>query len=146
MRSVKHVVLIDDNKVDRFVSKRMLKSYDPSILTTYFCNGASGIKYFKELNRYFKRGYCVIPEVVILDINMPEVDGWQVLAAFERMAVFKQFNIEVIMLSSSSDPRDIARSAKSPVCKGYLTKPLNVGKLSEAMTKIKGNIIDERAS
>lgn len=64
--------------------------------------------------------------ILFLDVNMPVLNGWEVLEKLEGSDIdFKKY-ITVYMLSSSVDPRDRERSEDSPLVKGFIEKPLNV--------------------
>ena len=63
-----------------------------------------------------------LPEVILLDINMPILDGWQLL---EGLAKFQQLNnILIYVVSSSIAQEDLLHVKKFPVVKAYLHKPL----------------------
>lgn len=59
-------------------------------------------------------------DILLLDINMPEMKGWQVLDELERRGI----NIQVKMLTSSMDPHDVEESKNYGMVSGFLNKPL----------------------
>ncbi|NQX76853.1 MAG: response regulator [Gilvibacter sp.] len=112
------------------MSQHLIKNFDPCIQISPFINGGSALAYFRGLSNSLNRRFCSVPDLVILDINMPDMSGWQVLEAFEAMELFKKHHIEVLMLTSSEYAEDLAKSREYSLCKGYLTKPLTLQKLS----------------
>lgn len=116
-----NILFVDDDKATNFLNKHLAKGID-SINTTYLLHsGFETINFLKE---------CLIdtsktPSVIFLDINMPAMTGWDFLEEFYKFDENFTANIEVIMLSSSDDPCDLARFKNNPKLSGFLKKPLN---------------------
>ncbi|MDP1781247.1 response regulator [Hydrogenophaga sp.] len=64
-------------------------------------------------------------DLILLDINMPVMDGFGFLQAFDALPASQRGHAVVVMLSSSSDPADRARASAHPSVKGFLNKPLS---------------------
>lgn len=64
-------------------------------------------------------------QLILLDINMPVMDGFAFLDAFEALPAAQRGGAVVAMLSSSSDPADRTRAQAYASVEGYLTKPLD---------------------
>lgn len=64
-------------------------------------------------------------DLILLDINMPVMDGFGFLQAFEALPTEQRGHAVVVMLSSSSDPTDRARAAGHACVRGFLRKPLD---------------------
>jgi CheY-like chemotaxis protein len=64
--------------------------------------------------------------ILLLDINMPQMTGWQFLQWFDTLAPKIKNRISIFMVSSSVDPRDMERAAAHPLVKAVLTKPLEI--------------------
>ncbi len=71
-----------------------------------------------------------LPDAILLDLNMPVMDGWQFLDEFNDLAIKKE--ISIFIISSSIDPVDIEMSKKYKMVKSYIMKPINAEKLKEA--------------
>lgn len=67
-------------------------------------------------------GLYPMPDLLLLDLNMPVMDGWEVLDALRQ---HPEIPIRVAVLSSSVDPEDQTRASQYPNVIGYLTKPLD---------------------
>ncbi len=66
---------------------------------------------------------------LFLDINMPDMSGWEVLASIQEMSDSVKSNLTVYMLSSSIDARDKERAARHPLVTGFIEKPLTIEKV-----------------
>lgn len=70
-----------------------------------------------------------IPDFILLDINMPGMNGWEFLEALEVAAIPNAVLPKIYILSSSLDPEDQAKAQSAVLVKGFISKPLDVDKL-----------------
>jgi CheY-like chemotaxis protein len=70
-----------------------------------------------------------IPDFILLDINMPGMNGWEFLVSLLHSELPPNTLPEIYMLSSSLDPEDQAKARNSILVKGFISKPLEVEKL-----------------
>lgn len=117
---MKRIFLVDDSKVFRFTVKKMFQffGYDGELLE--FENGILALDKLIEL----KDDSSKMPDLILLDINMPEKNGFELLDALKLLEAPLN-NLKVKMLSSSIDPIDIAKADTYTQVIGFLTKPLN---------------------
>ncbi|MFE3867928.1 response regulator [Flavobacterium sp. LS2P90] len=78
-----------------------------------------------------------LPDAILLDLNMPVMDGWQFLDEFIKLPIKKE--ISIFIITSSIDPFDIEMSKKYSAVKDYIIKPITVKKL-DALCIIIGNL------
>ena len=73
-----------------------------------------------------KNNHDALPDLILLDLNMPEMDGWNFLCIFEDLLPFLAKQVDVFIVTSSIDPDDKLRSMAYPFVQGFISKPLSV--------------------
>ncbi|MEJ1238648.1 response regulator [Chryseolinea sp. T2] len=127
MGSACKFLVIDDNEIDRLITSRLLTSGGMTDVHTVN-GGLEGIDWIKKhVNNIGQK------LVVLVDIMMPGMDGFQFMEAFDTLDTSIKQVVQVFMLSSTLDPRDIKRAASNKTVKELLSKPLPVAKLSAAV-------------
>lgn len=127
------ILCVDDDPITLMLCKMVVSrsSFAKEIVTAR--NGEEAINYFDEL-KLNNLGAEVgrYPQLILLDLNMPVMDGWEFLDHFlqgDYMTVFKE--TKAIVLSSTIDPRDIAKSKTYPMVIDFLPKPITKEMLEE---------------
>lgn len=109
------MMLIDDNQDDLLFTRLALKR---SGLDCEVIEFERAEKALELLGTDAARGV----DLILLDINMPGMDGFHFLVEFEALSASR--DVAVVMLSSSSDPSDQWRAAQHRSVRGFLNKPL----------------------
>ena len=130
MGSTCKFLVIDDNEIDRLITSRLLSSGGMTDVHTVN-GGMEGINWIKQ--HIDSIGQTL---VVLVDIMMPGMDGFQFMEAFDTLDASVKRATQVFMLSSTLDPRDIKRAANNKTVRELLSKPLPVAKLSAAVNEI----------
>lgn len=106
------VIIVEDNKLDIHLLKRIFSKNLPDIQYTFFMNGAEALVHFEnQLNP--------LPKLFLLDIKVPMVNGLVLLKKLKTMPHTKY--IPVVMLSSSNQQQDI-ETAYQNGSNGFITK------------------------
>ena len=116
----KLIVLVDDDETNNFICKKMLKIFDPSIKTMEFMDPTAALNYLRDntTDRI---------SLLLLDLNMPKINGWQFL---ENMAA-DMVSSNVVILTSSIDPNDVQKAKQENKIKDFWTKPLTLDMLGK---------------
>ncbi|MAW97013.1 MULTISPECIES: response regulator [unclassified Leeuwenhoekiella] len=112
------VLLVEDSETTNFINKLVLNSAGILDISEVL-NGLDAYHYIHQ--------NC--PDVILLDIDMPVMDGWEFLKEKEMKALC--LDAKVIMLTSSTHPRDKKMAKKYASVVAYLEKPLTLEKLKE---------------
>lgn len=115
------IFLIDDDPFVNKLHEKMIHNNWPHILVKSYINGENALN---DLSKY-------TPQLIMLDINMPGINGWQVLNALE----YADTDVDVIMLSSSIDPTEREKAFGFKNVKHFLTKPLLSPQLDSILPK-----------
>lgn len=120
MKKFNTIFVVDDDLVYHFIIKKLFSKCNIDVKTKYFFNGLEAIDELKE-----KVESDNVPDLILLDINMPVYDGWQFLDEFKKLKANLSKNIEVYLVSSSNDISDLNKSKMyQDEVKKYYYKPM----------------------
>ena len=116
---VKRAMIIDDCEVDRFLAQKIiiLSDFAGHILTMNSAHEA-----LKYLNNNVDENK--LPEIIFLDISMPNMDGFSFLAHYAQCDEKVKNHCKIVVLTSSTHPRDLQTLQRDPYVIRYLAKPL----------------------
>lgn len=116
MDTYRHVYLIDDDDIILYLSNRLLSKETFCSRTSSFSDAEAALRVLKA----HQADSALLPDLILLDLNMPGMSGWQFLDAFRQL----NLQIPVWILTSSIDPYDKKLSETYREVKGFLLKPL----------------------
>jgi CheY-like chemotaxis protein len=120
------ILIIDDNTIDQIVTKQLLKKTFGITDVSTANNGKEGIQWLNKHKRYFEESL-----IILLDIKMPEMDGFEFLLEYETLPEELKKETQIFMLSSTLDPNDIRRAENNKYVKTLLSKPLPIKEFGE---------------
>lgn len=124
------ILLVEDNPDDEFLTRRILAKLNQTDIHAVHEGGAA-LKYlFGEEGCCVNSRVSIKPDLILLDLRMPLVDGMDFLEAAHKN--LKSYDIPVIVISSSRLEHDVDRCKQLGV-KAYLTKPIDIAELSDAI-------------
>ena len=121
-------ILVDDDSINNKLCTYIIKKVFGNSEIKCFEFPAEGLQFIKSAY-----GNLDVSErtILFLDINMPEINGWQFLDEFSKLEPHVQNQFIIYIVSSSIDPTDEEKANKHPFVKGYLPKPLNASVLAD---------------
>ena len=114
------LLLVEDNEDDVFLMQRALKAARISLRMQVVTDGQEALDYLAGAGKYSNRAQYPIPSIVLLDLKLPYVHGFEVLNWLRKESALSQ--IGVVVLTSSPEERD-QRKALELGAKAYLVKP-----------------------
>lgn len=125
MRTLKCIMLIDDNPDDNFYHARVIKKCNAAEVIVVKQSGTSALEYLRSKSSDDKPR----PNLIFLDINMPGMNGWEFLVEYEQLDANSKSGMIVVALTTSQNPDDLAKAIGMNV--DFMTKPLTPETLDE---------------
>lgn len=113
-KRIQNVWIVDDDQVITYITNRLMKNADPTIKVTEFISAKMALEKLRLDSTQ--------PDILLLDINMPGISGWEFL---EKMQAMHRF-VNVYMYSSSIDPEDVKKARSYPMVRDFLSKPFDM--------------------
>jgi len=120
------ILLIDDDSTVNFLHQSLIHDQH---LTKNLLIAETGEEALKLLNQS-----TVKPGIIFLDLNMPKMDGWEFIEAYQNLEIENKEDITIAMLSSSSNPADKAKAESIEVVAEFRQKPMNKAALFDILT------------
>ncbi len=127
MKTIKNLTLIDDDDIFVFLTKKAIEDTNLVELIKVFGNGLDAINFLKENCDNVDS----LPEIILLDLSMPIMDGWQFLDQFTKLIPKIEKKITIYICSSSISPSDVLLAKKNNAVSDYIIKPVTKEKLIE---------------
>jgi CheY-like chemotaxis protein len=122
------ICVIDDDQIYQLIIRKVVERTGKFDRIQFYNDGVNALEDFKNPT-------TILPEIILLDINMPQMDGWQFLDTLiaHRPNFHQETIIYIVTSSIAHSDRDKAKSYKE--VSGFLSKPLSVEKLKEIADK-----------
>lgn len=118
----KCILLVDDDAICTLICKNLIKELGFQNTVETAKNGKLALHYLDLAIKESKP----LPGLILLDINMPEMNGWEFLESFEKLPQNQFGNVKVVMVTSSISPFDIRKAENSSLIAEFITKPVNL--------------------
>lgn len=123
--SMFHILLVDDNEIDLFLHEKLIRLSGIGERVDAFTTAREALAYLEKNEKQ--------PDIILLDIQMPEMDGFDFLKAYEAIEGLNHDLTRIYMVSSSLDFSDISKAKANPLVSEFIKKPLNVRELKEIL-------------
>jgi CheY-like chemotaxis protein len=124
-----NLLVIDDDDINIFIINKIVEKTGYNVKMVSKANGLLAIDHLK--NTIDQKDF---PDLILIDINMPILNGWEFLDAYEALHISK--NIDMYMLSSSVYENDIEKAKTYSKVKGFISKPLSIERLIELFKEL----------
>jgi CheY-like chemotaxis protein len=121
MKRLDLIFIVDDDPIHQQVAQIMIKRQGISKAMKAFSDAQEALDYLQQ----HQHNSSELPEVILLDLNMPVMDGWDFLDRYTGFYKDLSRDIKIFVLTSSIDEKDRERVTEYPFVSGYLTKPLS---------------------
>lgn len=128
----KCILLVDDDSICNLISKKLIEKlgYKNAVATSL--NGKEALDFIEKAITGIQKPF---PQLILLDINMPEMDGWKFVETFEKLSKDIINNVKIVMLTSSISPYDIKKAESSTCIAEFVTKPVTLDTMKLILEK-----------
>jgi CheY-like chemotaxis protein len=136
-----NVLLVDDSADDTTILHRAFSRIAPDIVLHFARSGVEALDYLKGADHFADRNRYPLPSLLVLDLKMPGVDGFDVIQWVRKESQLN--DLPIVVLSSSNDPSDISR-AHELGADAYHVKPSDLNALIGLVEGLKTYWIDKK--
>src|SRR6201986_3980116 len=122
------ILLVDDDEINNFISIKLIKK---ALLNTEIMACLNGRFAIDQLLSIQKKDPAKLPDYILLDINMPIMNGWEFLDEYKRLNIDPLGKSKIYIISSSVFSNDINKARSYSQVRDFISKPLNVDKIIE---------------
>lgn len=127
-----NLAVIDDDEMYVLALKKLLEKVKFSDRTVYFENGNIALNYFdKWINQP-----DLIPELILLDVNMPVTNGWQFIKEFRKLKTRINKKITIYMISNTVNQDEINRARELEEVSDFVCKPVTFITLTQILSRM----------
>ena len=126
-----NLLVVDDDDINLFIIKKIVEKTGFDIDMVARSNGQQAIDYINEVIAQNNP----LPRMILIDINMPVMNGWEFIEAYEALGI--EHKVDMYILSSSVYENDIEKTKGYKAVKGFISKPLSMERLTELVNAIR---------
>lgn len=130
MKEINTICIIDDDAIFRFGTKKLMECVQSSLNFLIYDSGKAALADLTKKIMLDEK----IPDVILLDLNMTIMDGWEFLDEFLKIDNIER--IPIYIVSSSVDSRDIEKAKNYKIVNDYLVKPFSVSIIKNLLNEL----------
>jgi CheY-like chemotaxis protein len=127
----KKILLVDDDQIHHFIHTKVIERAGIDCDISTASNGDEAL----EMIRGHLAGIVFTPDIILLDLDMPIMNGFEFIKIFQQMEIPNKDNIVIVILTSSMNIADVEK-ARSIGIQRFLTKPLTTQDVSKLFASI----------
>ena len=124
------ILLVDDDPASNFINKLLFDFFEYTGQLLFASNGEEAIDVLQNYHQENHR----LPNLILLDLNMPIVDGFEFLETFEKLELSNKKGAAIVVLTTSLNPKDVERAMKLGIS-DFISKPLKPEALQRILEK-----------
>ena len=121
------ILLVEDDEATNYFHKMVIDNSGIAETVHISYNGRDALDFLmaKAVGSSDGKNEYPQPDLILLDINMPRVNGWEFLEEYRKLKGNIKGQIVIVMLTTSFNPDDEVTATKTPEVSGFNYKPLN---------------------
>ncbi len=124
--------MVDDDDIFQLITQRVIAQTNLVDTIKVFSNGLDAMDFLRSV----AQNAAQLPEIILLDLNMPVMDGWEFLEEFTLLKPRLEKKITIYVVSSSIAPSDIQRAEAINEVTDYIIKPITTEKLLDMLKNL----------
>ena len=131
MEKLSNILIIDDDPMTSYLHKKLMEGFQVADHINIANDGEEALQHFND--RIQAESEEKIPQLVFVDLDMPLMDGFEFLEAYQDLNFTNKGSVVIAVLTSSYSRSDINRVKEYPEVRDYIVKPLTKEKMTELM-------------
>jgi CheY-like chemotaxis protein len=132
VETIERVLVIDDNEIDALICAKTFQKFNEATKVTSFLGAKEALAYLQDT---FTQKPEDLPDLILLDLYMPLMDGWLFLSEYKKIAEESNKKIILLMASSTTFDSDFNQMKNYKEVSGHISKPITLDKIQHILEK-----------